>query len=146
MLAQAPPDMDSDPTGWAPWSLTDARPRGRGSSGLATPLTTWPQLSKLQAGDRVGLVFLFLGHDHHGPFLQNELVWLTVRTQFEGALLASVDAPPSHSALLRAGDVVSFELHHVAALSGLPYPEMQPRHRPRRQDRSSWRRLLRLDP
>ena len=141
--------MDSDPSRWAAWTLTDARPLELDPSGLATHLTSPALRPTLQPGDRVGVVFLFRGRDHHGPFLQNELVWLTVCAQCEDAFLATLDEQPSHSNQLRAGDCVAFEPMNIAAF---PRSPALLRHRPPARPRlSSWRwpswlRLLRLGP
>jgi len=70
----------------------------------------------LTVGAQAELLFFFRGRDIHGPFVQSERLWVTVREVLPSGYVGELHARPVSTRALDAGEPVWFEPHHVAGI------------------------------
>ena len=106
------------------WELDDADERHRNAPDhySVPPLA---ERTQLKSGDRVELFFLLRGHDQHGLFIQSERLPVTVLDASAHGYVGTLDIAPVCSAVLRAGDSISFEPRHITSIQ--PAEEASPR-------------------
>lgn len=72
--------------------------------------------TSLQVGSRAKLLFLLLGHDETGPFIQCERMWVVVTQRKGQGYVGMLKSQPVTSDVLKPGDLVEFEAEHIASL------------------------------
>ena len=100
------------------WELEDAVQRQADAPDLyAAPAKA--DLSRIQTGDQVQLLFLIRGTDKHGSFLQSERLWVAVCDVSQQSFTGTLESRPASSNILQPGDAICFEPRHVAAIRGI---------------------------
>lgn len=97
------------------WELEDADERQRNAPDLYT-VPPAAVKATIQVGNRVQLLFLIRGSDQHGAFLQSERLWARVERVWSGGYEGRLLSVSKSSALLKAGEPISFQARHVAAI------------------------------
>jgi hypothetical protein len=72
--------------------------------------------SNLQPGDMVQMVFLLLGQDETGSYIQGERMWVTVQKVTTTSYTGVLESLPVTSDVLHPGDTVQFGPEHVASI------------------------------
>jgi hypothetical protein len=97
------------------WELESAEER----HALTPEMFKLPPLEdrlSLTVGAQAELLFFFRGRDIHGPFVQSERLWVTVREVLPSGYVGELHARPVSTRALDAGEPVWFEPHHVAGI------------------------------
>ena len=78
--------------------------------------------TSLSLGSRVKLLFLILGRDEDGDFIQCERMWVTVVEVNEKRYVGVLESLPAASDVLSPGDRIAFAPEHVATIL-MPSPQ-----------------------
>jgi uncharacterized protein YegJ (DUF2314 family) len=70
----------------------------------------------LSGGRMAKLLFLMLGQNHQGLFVQCERMWVTVTEVTASGYVGRLESQPHTSKVLKPGDSVYFQADHVASL------------------------------
>lgn len=104
------PNLDDDG-----WELESAVERHR-QSPSQFQIPSEEERAKLQPGDMAKLLFLLLGSDDTGKYVQCERMWVTVQetttTGYEGTL----ESLPVTSDVLHPGQTIQFRPEHVTSI------------------------------
>jgi len=104
------PNLDDDG-----WELESAVERHRGfPSRFQIP--SEEERAKLQPGDMVKLLFLLLGTDETGQYVQCERMWVTVQETTTAGYEGTLESPPATSDVLHPGQTIQFRPEHVASI------------------------------